>query len=89
MNGMAETVVHSVVGCSFHVWLVSESSKKQPVDYRSVISDVFDGRILSSVQCLTCERVCFVSSFFSSPHPSFFFFLFMCNLESDSCLQHQ
>lgn len=25
--------------------------------YRSVISDVFDGRLLSSVQCLTCDRV--------------------------------
>uniref|UniRef100_A0A8C5WQY2 Ubiquitin carboxyl-terminal hydrolase n=1 Tax=Laticauda laticaudata TaxID=8630 RepID=A0A8C5WQY2_LATLA len=25
--------------------------------YRSVISDIFDGSILSSVQCLTCDRV--------------------------------
>ncbi|XP_077284593.1 ubiquitin specific protease 20/33 isoform X2 [Arctopsyche grandis] len=25
--------------------------------YRSVISDVFDGRLLSSVQCLTCDRI--------------------------------
>lgn len=25
--------------------------------FHSVISDVFDGRINSSVQCLTCERV--------------------------------
>ncbi|XP_052228365.1 ubiquitin carboxyl-terminal hydrolase 20-like isoform X1 [Dreissena polymorpha] len=27
------------------------------VHYRSVISDVFDGKLNSSVQCLTCERV--------------------------------
>lgn len=31
--------------------------KKKQTSYRSVISDVFDGRILSSVQCLTCERI--------------------------------
>lgn len=30
---------------------------KKNVQYRSVISDIFDGKILSSVQCLTCERV--------------------------------
>ena len=40
----------------------SSSSKqhwKAPkvLQYRSVISDVFDGRISSSVQCLTCDRV--------------------------------
>lgn len=33
------------------------SKKKKTVKYRSVISDVFDGKILSSVQCLTCDRV--------------------------------
>ncbi|WAR31420.1 UBP20-like protein [Mya arenaria] len=27
------------------------------VQYRSVISDIFDGKLNSSVQCLTCERV--------------------------------
>ena len=31
--------------------------KKGGVKYNSVISDVFDGKLLSSVQCLTCERV--------------------------------
>ncbi|XP_068190276.1 ubiquitin carboxyl-terminal hydrolase 20 isoform X2 [Antennarius striatus] len=30
--------------------------RKQP-QYRSVISDIFDGSILSLVQCLTCDRV--------------------------------
>lgn len=31
--------------------------KKTPVKHRSIISDVFDGKLLSSVQCLTCDRV--------------------------------
>ncbi|GLH04067.1 Ubiquitin carboxyl-terminal hydrolase Usp2 [Gryllus bimaculatus] len=31
--------------------------KKQPMKYRSIISDVFDGKVLSSVQCLTCDRI--------------------------------
>ncbi|XP_072275606.1 ubiquitin carboxyl-terminal hydrolase 33 isoform X2 [Pyxicephalus adspersus] len=31
--------------------------KKKQKKYRSVISDVFDGTIVSSVQCLTCDRV--------------------------------
>ena len=31
--------------------------KRQAIQYRSVISDIFDGQILSSVQCLTCERI--------------------------------
>ncbi|XP_074110469.1 ubiquitin specific protease 20/33 [Cotesia typhae] len=30
---------------------------KKPVKTRSIISDVFDGKLLSSVQCLTCDRV--------------------------------
>lgn len=32
-------------------------NKKHFVKYRSIISDVFDGKVLSSVQCLTCDRV--------------------------------
>ncbi|XP_006831086.1 PREDICTED: ubiquitin carboxyl-terminal hydrolase 33-like isoform X2 [Chrysochloris asiatica] len=35
----------------------SPKRKKQPKKYRSVISDIFDGTIISSVQCLTCDRV--------------------------------
>ncbi|XP_067892785.1 ubiquitin carboxyl-terminal hydrolase 33 isoform X1 [Heterodontus francisci] len=31
--------------------------KRKQVKYRSIISDVFDGTIVSSVQCLTCDRV--------------------------------
>ncbi|XP_061406309.1 ubiquitin carboxyl-terminal hydrolase 20-like isoform X7 [Lethenteron reissneri] len=33
------------------------SKKRQQPKFRSVISDIFDGSILSSVQCLTCDRV--------------------------------
>ncbi|XP_061879259.1 ubiquitin carboxyl-terminal hydrolase 33 isoform X2 [Entelurus aequoreus] len=35
----------------------SPSKSKCQKKYRSVISDVFDGTIVSSVQCLTCDRV--------------------------------
>ncbi|KAG7238586.1 hypothetical protein INR49_030660 [Caranx melampygus] len=41
---------------SFKKLLLSARKKKQP-HYRSVISDIFDGSILSLVQCLTCDRV--------------------------------
>lgn len=36
---------------------VKSNKRKKTVKYHSVISDVFDGKILSSVQCLTCDRV--------------------------------
>ncbi|XP_053103903.1 ubiquitin carboxyl-terminal hydrolase 33 isoform X1 [Hemicordylus capensis] len=36
---------------------VSSQKKKKHKKYRSVISDIFDGTIISSVQCLTCDRV--------------------------------
>nr|XP_020824225.1 LOW QUALITY PROTEIN: ubiquitin carboxyl-terminal hydrolase 33 [Phascolarctos cinereus] len=35
----------------------SPKRRKQQKRYRSVISDIFDGTIVSSVQCLTCDRV--------------------------------
>uniref|UniRef100_A0A7N6AJ04 Ubiquitin carboxyl-terminal hydrolase 33 n=1 Tax=Anabas testudineus TaxID=64144 RepID=A0A7N6AJ04_ANATE len=35
----------------------SLNPNKRQKKYRSVISDVFDGTIVSSVQCLTCDRV--------------------------------
>lgn len=35
----------------------NSDSTTNTTKYRSVISDVFDGRLLSSVQCLTCDRV--------------------------------
>ncbi|QQP35224.1 Ubiquitinyl hydrolase 1 [Caligus rogercresseyi] len=31
--------------------------KKQKKVYRSIISDVFDGKLISTVQCLTCNRI--------------------------------
>ena len=31
--------------------------------YHSIISDLFDGKLLSSVECLTCNRVCFLRFF--------------------------
>ncbi|XP_055721995.1 ubiquitin carboxyl-terminal hydrolase 33 isoform X1 [Salvelinus fontinalis] len=44
---------------SSHLKMTSFSSpkSKRQRKYRSVISDVFDGTIVSSVQCLTCDRV--------------------------------
>lgn len=33
------------------------SRRRKEQSYRSVISDIFDGSILSLVQCLTCDRV--------------------------------
>ncbi|XP_057578384.1 ubiquitin carboxyl-terminal hydrolase 20 isoform X1 [Hippopotamus amphibius kiboko] len=36
---------------------VPSSRRRKEQRYRSVISDIFDGSILSLVQCLTCDRV--------------------------------
>lgn len=36
---------------------IEPTRPKKPTELKSIVSDVFDGRILSSVQCLTCERV--------------------------------
>lgn len=35
----------------------NSSGLKKSLKYKSIISDVFDGKLLSSVQCLTCDRV--------------------------------
>ncbi|XP_065167840.1 ubiquitin carboxyl-terminal hydrolase 20 [Atheta coriaria] len=35
----------------------SLTQNKKAVKHRSIISDIFDGKLLSSVQCLTCDRV--------------------------------
>ncbi|KAM5146318.1 ubiquitin carboxyl-terminal hydrolase 20 [Mantella aurantiaca] len=37
--------------------VLSGGKRKSEIKYRSVISDIFDGSILSLVQCLTCDRV--------------------------------
>lgn len=31
--------------------------KRKQLKYKSIISDLFDGKLLSSVQCLTCNKV--------------------------------
>lgn len=45
-----------------HAQSTNESEQTEKTDstklpHRSIISDVFDGKLLSSVQCLTCDRV--------------------------------
>lgn len=39
-----------------------QKNRKLHVKYNSIISEIFDGKLLSSVQCLTCNRVskCFI-----------------------------
>uniref|UniRef100_A0A8C0GAF5 Ubiquitin carboxyl-terminal hydrolase n=1 Tax=Chelonoidis abingdonii TaxID=106734 RepID=A0A8C0GAF5_CHEAB len=37
--------------------VLASGKKKKELRYRSIISDIFDGSILSLVQCLTCDRV--------------------------------
>ncbi|KAF8790906.1 Ubiquitin carboxyl-terminal hydrolase 20 like protein [Argiope bruennichi] len=36
---------------------IYNASKQKSVQFRSIISDIFDGKLLSSVQCLTCDTV--------------------------------
>lgn len=43
------------------------SRRRKEQHYRSVISDIFNGSILSLVQCLTCDRVS-ISHFCTSSH---------------------
>lgn len=45
------------VPCLPPAQLQASGKKKKELRYRSVISDIFDGSILSLVQCLTCDRV--------------------------------
>uniref|UniRef100_A0A674DIR0 Ubiquitin carboxyl-terminal hydrolase n=1 Tax=Salmo trutta TaxID=8032 RepID=A0A674DIR0_SALTR len=47
--------------CSPVSQLFLGAKKQKQSRYRSVISDIFDGSILSLVQCLTCDRVSCVS----------------------------
>jgi len=44
--------VHSQCG-----HLSSPGRSRKQISYRSIISDIFDGKLLSSVQCLTCSRI--------------------------------
>uniref|UniRef100_A0A8C2UD54 Ubiquitin carboxyl-terminal hydrolase n=1 Tax=Coturnix japonica TaxID=93934 RepID=A0A8C2UD54_COTJA len=45
------------VSVSLPAQVQASGKKKKELRYRSVISDIFDGSILSLVQCLTCDRV--------------------------------
>lgn len=40
-----------------------QKNKKYHVKYNSIISEIFDGKLLSSVQCLTCNRVSYLLLF--------------------------
>lgn len=51
-RSISPQVVESQPGSSSNA-----NQPKKPVNYRSIISDVFDGKLLSSVQCLTCDRI--------------------------------
>lgn len=52
-SGVTANNSHSMMGTS-----------KKKTQYRSVISDIFDGKLLSSVQCLTCDNVSAVKETF-------------------------
>ena len=47
--------------------------KRKPKTYRSVISDVFDGKLVSTVQCLTCNRVSLTTEAFQVNHETSLF----------------
>uniref|UniRef100_A0AAR2IS77 Ubiquitin carboxyl-terminal hydrolase n=1 Tax=Pygocentrus nattereri TaxID=42514 RepID=A0AAR2IS77_PYGNA len=49
------TIIITVILCPNP--LCNNARIKRQRKYRSVISDIFDGTIVSSVQCLTCDRV--------------------------------
>uniref|UniRef100_A0AAZ3SJD4 Ubiquitin carboxyl-terminal hydrolase n=1 Tax=Oncorhynchus tshawytscha TaxID=74940 RepID=A0AAZ3SJD4_ONCTS len=53
----ATSIVRRQGTIKVQIQMSSFSSTKSQKKYRSVISDVFDGTIVSSVQCLTCDRV--------------------------------
>lgn len=66
--GQASPSSHPVPQAGWRAWAQScavppaqvpsaGSRRRKEQRYRSVISDIFDGSILSLVQCLTCDRV--------------------------------
>ncbi|XP_048469770.1 ubiquitin carboxyl-terminal hydrolase 20 isoform X4 [Rhincodon typus] len=56
-SGDAPTSTASNSICRTPAQLLLSTKKKKQAKYRSVISDIFDGSILSLVQCLTCDRI--------------------------------
>lgn len=71
----------------FSAQMQASGKKKKELRYRSVISDIFDGSILSLVQCLTCDRVsCLVAvSHKVESSSSQIFFLGNCAPVSERC----
>lgn len=68
------------VSVSLSAQMQASGKKKKELRYRSVISDIFDGSILSLVQCLTCDRVSVLRAagqraVFYRPYRPLFFFL--------------
>ncbi|XP_053325258.1 ubiquitin carboxyl-terminal hydrolase 33 [Spea bombifrons] len=63
LNENSETLISSSPPKTTATWLghrkvpMCPPKRKKQKKYRSVISDIFDGTIMSSVQCLTCDRI--------------------------------
>ncbi|XP_043914565.1 ubiquitin carboxyl-terminal hydrolase 20 isoform X2 [Protopterus annectens] len=49
--------LHTGSSCRTPAQLLPSNKRRRESKFRSVISDIFDGSILSLVQCLTCDRV--------------------------------
>lgn len=64
-NPLYLTLNSALYVCPLTVSTVSSPKRKKRKKYRSVISDIFDGTIISSVQCLTCDRVSKEGKFYS------------------------
>lgn len=55
-HGASQAIINSML----------TARKKKLVQFRSIISDIFDGKILSSVQCLTCDTVSIICMFLTN-----------------------
>lgn len=53
----AKTTSQSTTTTSPSSAYTATSSASAPSSIRSIVSDIFDGKLLSSVQCLTCNRI--------------------------------
>ncbi|KAG1695552.1 Ubiquitin carboxyl-terminal hydrolase 20 [Nymphon striatum] len=42
---------------AIHNLMKKEQTKRKPPEFHSTISDIFDGKLMSSVQCLTCDTI--------------------------------
>lgn len=76
-----EKVLLCDVSVSLSAQMQASGKKKKELRYRSVISDIFDGSILSLVQCLTCDRVSVLiavgqRAVFCRPHRPLFLLVF-------------